>query len=605
MSFKIFSLQLRGKIKPVSVIERQRKALADDYAEFQRVSASEELKAFLELEKYVKSSEFTSKKKEIEALQFKGSEEDNLLKELQRLKKSVRIRKFFKVDGSSDLKKYEAEKDAQRMKDYYALFEFMKEGQFEKEKKEIQGQVFKGSVEEKHWNDYRRLDKSAAIRAHKELDGSEKLKKHLAVGESEKLKKYNELKNSTDKEKKKEFKSIRNDAELKAYFRFEKSKKLKLYHEVSGSHDLTRYNELTDYVNTGEFKERESYLKDKKKFEKSEAYKKQTEFKRLAADANVKFVLKYEKSALYKNYLDVKDSFDLKRYHELNELTQGEEFKKKKAWLEDKKRWEKTEDCKKLQQYEQDKKKAELVTYFKYKDSSAFDFFQNWETAFEDSFGENKLKENLWATCSETASKTLGENFAMPGDISLFTNGSNLKLANKLTIQVKKEKAQGKVWQMPSGFVPAEFDYTSGQITTEKKFTLEDGILEAKIKFNPVKQVVSSFYLAGDGIMPRVNVIEMGPNNMLGISTINGTGKVQSTGLDISNLKPGEYIFTLEKNGSAFSWKINETEVHTENNSTLNQALSLNASSLVIAEVPGSSLPANFDVEWVKCYRKK
>jgi len=38
MSFKIFSLQLSGKIKPVEKIEMQRELLYKDYLEFNKVA---------------------------------------------------------------------------------------------------------------------------------------------------------------------------------------------------------------------------------------------------------------------------------------------------------------------------------------------------------------------------------------------------------------------------------------------------------------------------------------------------------------------------------------------------------------------------------------
>jgi len=606
MSFKIFSLQLTGKIKPVATVEQKRKTLAEDYEEFLRVESSDELKAFLEMEKRINSQEFKQKKREVENLKFKGSEEESQLKEFQRLKKSAKIRNYFKVEGSSDLTKYETEKDSERLKNYYSLLEYVKEGEFDKEKKEIKSQVFKGSVEEKHLKDFTRLDKSAAIKAYVELEGSDKLAKHKKLEDSDKFKRFVELKNvpEKDKERKKEFNSLKRDAEIKAYFSFEKSKKLKLYRETNGSHDLKKYFELKEYVNTDEFKKREAFLKDNKKFEKSEACKKENEFKKLAADSVVKFVLKYEKSALYKNYLDVKDSFDLKRYLELDEIIKSEEFKNRKKWLEDKKRWEKTDEFEEEQLYLEEKKKPEFVKYFKYKDSTDFDFLKQWEVVFEDDFNAAEIDNSKWGTCHPVAEKLLGENYAMPGDLNIFTSGSNVKTGKNLSIQLKHEKAKGKVWQMPAGFVPTDFEYTSGLVTTGEKFSMEDGILEAKIKFNPVKQVASTFYLSGKEVMPRINLLEMGVKNYLGISTLSN-GKITSSGLEISNLKKGAYIFSLEIQGGSYTWKINDTEVWQQSNGTLKEALHLNASSLLVSEISGSQLPANFEIDWVKCYKKK
>ncbi len=162
------------------------------------------------------------------------------------------------------------------------------------------------------------------------------------------------------------------------------------------------------------------------------------------------------------------------------------------------------------------------------------------------------------------------------------------------------------MWKMPAGFIPVEFDYTSDLVSTGKNFWQEDGVFEAKIKFNPVKQVVSSFYLAGENSTPRINLLEMGTKNNLGVSSLNGSGKIQNNGLDISNLKRGKsYIFTVEKAGSSITWKINDTEVLNIQDSTMNVPLHVNASSIVVNEISGSNLPVNFEIDWVKCYSKK
>lgn len=604
MSFKIFSLQLTGKIKPTATIEQQRTRLKADYDAFLKTESSEELKLFLELEAWANSEAYRNKKKEIEGLNFKGSKEEKEWKEFERLKKSGPIKKYFLVEGSSDLKRFEKERESDKLKSYYGLLDYMKEGQFEKDKKEITSQVFNGSEEEKHLLEYKRLAKSAGIKAYLELYGSEVLKRHEALANSEKFRKYNELKNASDrsKEDKAAFRKIMGDSEIKAYFKLEKSKKLKVYKEISSSHDLKRYHELKALVESKEFREKEAFLKDKQKFEKSETYKKQAEFKRLAADDTVKFVLKYEKSSLYKNYLDVKDSFDLKRYHELDALLQSEEYKKQKAWLQDKKRWEKTPEYARYQQYLKDKQIPEFVNYFKYKDSNDFDLFKNLEVVFEDDFSGRKLDTEKWSTATPVAGKLLGENYAMPGDLNIFTNGDNLKVEDKLVIQVKKEKAKGKVWQMPAGFVPTDFEYTSGLVSSAPKFVVEDGILEAKIKFDPVKQLVSSLYLTGEKATNRVNLLEMGARNHLGFTFLNGNGKVESQGIDISNLKKASYIFSVEKAGSTFTWKINEVEILKQEKPEMNKQLFIEASSLVINPV---SSAANFEIEWVKCYRRK
>lgn len=608
MSFKIFSLQLTGKIKTVETIEKKRENLLADFEEFQKVKESDELKDFIDLETWINSEAFKKRKDEINSLNFKESSEFKQLKEFQALAKSGHIKKYFKIADSSDLKRFEQLKDSDKLSEFDKLFEYIKEGQFEKEKKEIKEQIFKGSVEETHLLDFNKLDKSPGIKAYKELHDSAQLKKHVDFGSSEKLAEFLKLKNAADrdKEKQKQFKGLRNDSEIKAYFKYERSKKLKLYHETVDSHELKRYDELKLYVENDDFKKRETFLKDKKKFEKSEAFQQQQRFKSLAADADIKFVLKFEKSTLYKNYLDVKDSFDLKRYYELEKVVNSEEFKKRKAYLEDKKKWEKSEEYAKQQDYLKKKEIPHIKNYFKYKDSADFDFFKNWELSFEDDFSAKKLDEEKWSNVSFLANKMLGDNYLMPGDLHVFNKGKNCNTGGKLTISVKKEKATGKVWKMPAGFIPTEFEYTSDLVSTGEHFWQENGIFEAKIRFNPVKQLVSSLYLTGENNTPRINLLEMGTKNRVGISKLSDDKKIENNGLDIDNLKSGRsYIFTFEKSENNFSWKINDVEVFSATDSSLNFPVHLNASSIVVHDVPQAKLPNTFEIDWVRCYRKK
>lgn len=554
MSFKIFSLQFMGKIKPVEKIEQQRASLENDYREFLRVEESEELAEFLKLEEQVNSAEFKKEKAEIEALQFKGSTESKQLNDFEKLKKAKHLKKYFAVADSQDLKRYQNLQDSEKLGEYNELSKYVKEGQFQKDKKEIKGQVFKGSAEEKNLQDLSRLEKSA---------------------------------------------------DVKAYLKLKDPKESEQFRANTKSQDLKKYLDLKTQTESKEFKDRIAYLKDNKKFEKSDAFKKLQRFKSLASDPDVKFYQKFGKSSLYKNYINVKDSSDLKRFNELKEITTSKEFLERKAYLEDKKKWEKTEAYAMQQKYLEMKKLPHLEKYFKYKNSADFDFFKYWEVVFEDDFSSSSLHPEKWSVNHFMADKMIGSNYSMPGDLQTYTDGKNLKTGGKLTIEVRKEKHSGTMWKMPAGFIPAEFDYTSGLVSTGTNFWMEDGIMEAKIKFQPVKQLASSFYLMGEKNTPRVNLLEMGVKNRLGFASLNGNGKYEWEGIDISNLKKGQsYIFTLEKSGTTFTWKINDAEVLKMNKQELNTPLHLNASSLVVYDVPGAVLPAQFDIEWVKCYRK-
>ncbi len=607
MSFKIFSLQLLGKIKPVEKIEQQRETLYNDYLEYQKVEQSDELAEFQKLEKTVNSDDFKKQKTDIQKLQFKGSKEYHLLKEFEKLSKSKRIKQYFKVKGSKELSRYETLSNSEILKEYHQLKDYVENGTFQKEKQEIRQQVFKGSPEEKSLTEFNNLKKSAEIKSYIELHGSETIRRHEKVAKSEKYNRYLTLKNQhqKDQQQNNELKMLSHDSEIQQFMKLENSKKLKLYRQVSGNHRPKNYEDLKLIIESEDFKKREAFLKDKKKFEKSETYKKLQHYKQLAKSDDIRFYLKFGKSALYKNYLQVKDSPELKRYYELKSIFSSAEFRERKAYLEDKKKWEKSEEYEVEKKYQELKNQPHISKYFKYKYSTAFRFLEEWEVTFEDDF-KGPLQTEKWSAKSYVADKLLGENYSLAGDLNIFTDGKNVKTNNKLTIETRKEKTKGKIWQMSSGFLPVELDYSSGLVSTAPDFWQKDGVYEVKVKFNPVKEVVSSVFLQGEQNSPRVMLLEMGTKNRLGISSLNANGKVEMSGLDISNLKKGQwYILTLEKMGGQFTWKINETEVLQQNNPQVDFSMHLNASSLVVHEIPGSVLPVTFEIDWVRCYRKK
>ncbi len=608
MSLKIFTLQLLGKIRPVEKIELEREMLYRDYLEFKKVDQSAELSDLLKLEKHIHSDDFKQEKTALQGLQFKGSKEYNLLKEFEQLRKSGHIKKYFKIKDAEDFNRYQALRDSEKIKEYRSLLDYLEEGDFRMVKEELQRRVFKGSAEEKRLAEYNKLGKLPGIRAYIELYKSRIIEGHNTFCNSEKLKNYFELNSlpAKDKQKKKEFRKLKRDPEIKAHLRFEKSKKLRLYHETIDSYHLKRLEELKSIVESKNFKEQVAWLKDKKKFEKTEAYQKKQRFNTLAADSDVRFLLKFEQSALLKNYYNVKDSLELKRYMELKEIISSDAYKKQREYLEDSKKWEKTEAYAKEQRYLEMKKLPHFVNYFKYKGTYVFNFFEHWELHFEDTFSDAQPDRQRWSFLPPGVGKLLNKNFSMPGDLHLFTEGDNVKTGNRLIIETHKEKKKGLIWQMPAGFIPAEFDYTSGMVSSTESFGAEEWILEAKMKFSPVKETISSFVLTGDKNTHRIHLLESGFKNRMGIANCDTNGKIKLKGIDIGGLKKRRwYIFTLEKRKEKLVWKINNKKVLTLDHNSIDDRFYIQLSTLVLSPVPGSKLPVKFETDRIRFYIKK
>ena len=595
-----------GLIKSTGKIEQEHERLLAAYKEYCEVEKSEELKQYTELEAFVQSEAFAAKKKEIENLRFKGSPEETLQKEFVQLSKNKPLKKFYATLQSAELQRYFKIGNSETMAEYLSLKKYMEDGSFATEKKKSDADVYKGSAEEKQLNEFKSLGKSKTIKTYFQLNGSAELKQKLAIGESADYKKYSELKTkvekgSATKEEKQQFRQLKKSATIGSYNKFIASSAYKLFRETEGSPTLKRFEELKKITSSKEFTERKTYLEDRKKFEKTEAFAKSERYKKLKTSDDILFFVKFEKSSAWKNYLAMENSKERRRFEELKKHTGSDEFMKRKAYLEDAKKWEKTDEYKKHQQYEELKKKPQIERYFKYKSNNELDFFKNWELVFSDDFGSAKLDTGKWQTVSYHAAQTLERNYSQPGDLQAFTSGANINTNGKtLKIETRREKTDGLVWQLPFGFVEKEFDYSSGCINSGNSFWGKEGIWEAKVKYAPVKGLVSALFLAGENNSQQINILETGIQNRVGL--LNQDNKQTES---ISGLKSGRfYIFRLEWNKDTMVWKVNNKELLSVNTKVQNTELHINAATIVVDEIQGA-LPASFEIDWIKVYQQK
>ncbi len=609
MSFRIFTLQLAGKLKPVEKIEAERKKVIQNFLAFKEAENSVELKEYRELQEWVSSGAPEQVKRELESLVFKRSQEYNLLQEFENLKKNKAIRGYFRVAGSSELKRFGKIDESEKLRQFWELKDYTEGGQFEQDKKEIESDRYTGSSEERMVKELAKLKKNKALMGYFRLCDSPALKDHFQFQKSEKLQRLQELKNAPghDRTARKEFSQLKKDRSIIDFFRMEKSRDLKYYHKMVGRHVLNRYEELVSDTSSDTFRQRVAYLKDGKKLKKSECWKKMKQFRDMAASEDIQFYRKFKKSTLYRNYLDTRNSFQLGRYNELVEITGSGDFLKRKAYLEDTRKWEKSVEYNRLQQYERLGKNSKVLLYQKYAGSDIFDFLKKWEVAFEDDFEGTSPDGSKWSFNTYWGEQLLGDNFSQQGDLQSYTGGKNVKVNySRLGIQVRKERRMGKQWVPNTGFVPTEFDYTSDTLSTAGSFWQKEGIFEAKIKFSPEEEVVSSIHLLGKEPGTQITLLEMGPECRSGVLSFDGHQKPSFSGIGLKRLKKGKfYIFSVEWEGHHFLWKINDQVVHEEDVYKMDEKAYFNLTSLVVKQIPGSKLPVTFETDWIRCYRRK
>jgi hypothetical protein len=418
---------------------------------------------------------------------------------------------------------------------------------------------------------------------------------------SEEKKKYEELKSITGATA---FKAKPDEAQMKQFHALDKNKKLKQYYQTAASSELKRYESLKDGAQLDRYFELEKTIGADLKNLDEKAKVLRAEYQSLKSSSDVRFFQTYPKSTAYKNYVRMSGSEEKRKYEALKEVVGSAEFQERKAYLEDDKKWEKTPEYLDEQRYLVLKNNPELVLYFKYKGTPAFDFFKQWEIIFEDRFDTEKLDPAKWKTTNYWAEKTVGRNFSQDGDLQAFADGKNIHLrGSALQIQVKRDKLNSIVWKPAVGFMEQEFGYSSDTLTTGGLFQAHYGILEAKVKFDPDKSFQDVFYLAGEDNSVRASLLESGAKVQFGTSQT-ASGKMVSDVFSLKGLSAGKtYIFRMEWEKDKILWKINGKEMFSVQSGVPDFPMFLNLASLVIAET--NKLPHNFEVDWVRFYQRR
>jgi len=403
----------------------------------------------------------------------------------------------------------------------------------------------------------------------------------------------------------KELRKLESDKKLKAFYATQHSADFQKYQLLEKSDVIKKYVNLRDYVESKKYESDKSEFNaaagkgGADRFEETAAHKKFMTYQELSKSQDVLFWEAFPSTKAHKNYKEIVNSSKRVRYEELKAEVESNDFKIRRDFLEDSRRWEKTEAFRKEKEYNEMKSQPRFQVYEKYKDSDAFSFFLNHELLLEDHFEDGKLDKSKWQPISPQAENTVGRNFSKVDDLQAYTNGENVMQNNSsLRLAVKQEKADSMVWNFPLGFVPVSFDYSAGLICSVQKFKVKSGVLEAKIKYQPNKQLVDLFYLSDDKNNYRLNLLEAGTVCRFGVDHENS-----SQHESLSDLSAGQfYIFRIEWGQGRICWKINDLEIYSVEQSVPDVPLRINMSSIVV-ERP-YVLPHYFEVDWVRLYRK-
>lgn len=531
---------LLGLIPSTSKIEQAEKALIAEFEKLNAFAGSEQLAKYNELNGRVTSAGFIQKRKEIESLQYKNSEEYNKEKEFFSLTKAKDIVLYFKTISGNELKRFQDLDGSDKIKEFETLEKYILSAEF-KAKEKMRPITFKDTDE---------------------------FKKEI------------------------EYKALRADAEIKEYLK-EKDKP-----ETKKSKVVVRYEELDAVMKSSEFLAKKNMKPIT--FKDTEEYKKQLEYKRIKASPEIKEFYKFKSSKEYANYRNTHDSARLKRHAELKEYVASDGFKDQKNYLLDKKRFEKTEMFKEVQEYDKLKKNEDIVWYFKVKDSNKFDVLKHRELTFSEEFDSEKLDTKKWLTNYYWGDKLLHDRYSVESDLQAYTEKDNFELRNSvLKITTKPQKISGKVWSANHGFSTKEFSYTSGIICTGNSFKQKYGTFTAKIKLGD-PNAKNAFWMLSEKITPHIDVCRTSKGKVWFdyFSSKGGNSKTS-----IGSRYAGDFfIFTLEWTSDKMVWKINDTEVFTQTSDIPQEPMYVLLSGGLDKPINGIT---SMEIDWIRVYQPK
>ena len=318
---------LLGMIPSTSKIELAEKALITEFDKLHTFSESEVLARYNNLNALVNSADFMQKCKEIKSLQYKDSEEYSKEKEFNSLQKAKDIVLYFKTVSRTSLKRFRELDGSAKINEYELLENFIESPAF-REKQKMKPFTFRDTDEYRKFDEYKTLKKDPEVKSFLKSKVKEEIKKSKTILRFEELSAFIKsseflakknmrpitFKDSEEYKKLLEYKRIKSSIEIKEFYKFKTSKEYANFLNTDGSTRLARYHELKEYVATPAFKQRKEYLLDKKRFEKTDMFRDEQEYKKLKKNPDIIWYFKIRDSnkfdILKSRELTFSDEFD-------------------------------------------------------------------------------------------------------------------------------------------------------------------------------------------------------------------------------------------------------------------------------------------------------
>jgi len=401
------------------------------------------------------------------------------------------------------------------------------------------------------------------------------------------------------------FNNVKKSSEFKKYFKYLAAGTPEKVQQIEGSEKRQELIALAEYIRSSEF----IGAKSEKGYKQSEAFQKFKKHKALSKDSEIRFFEKQINSSAYKNYNNIHDSERLKTYRELEQEVTSEKFLDFKRWMEDKKKFEKSEEHSLLQEYSNLKKSPDYNWYQKIQKGNPFKEVGKWKLSFEDNFNSKQLNNEKWITGYYWGKALLNKVYVLENEYQFFKDSNINITGNGAQLSTKAETTDGIVWDSKRGFMPKEFNYSSALISTGQSHRQLYGKFEAKVKIDHAHPVNHAFWMVGEKMAPQIDIFRFKDKTAktlnAGLQILNGNGpKVIDKAIQGASFDSDYYIYSLEWTKDSLQWFINGVKVNEQRDNIPTDPMYIVFSSHITDEINSLNTPASMHIEWVKCFEE-
>ncbi|PZX12758.1 glycosyl hydrolase family 16 [Breznakibacter xylanolyticus] len=401
--------------------------------------------------------------------------------------------------------------------------------------------------------------------------------------------------------------ALKKSADIKTYLRFVQSGKEAKLESLLESPVYLEFKELEMITHSSAF----VAAQKKKDFKNSDEAIQLKRLHDLEKNDDVKFVKHTLMSAEYKSYSTVKNSARLIEFQKLDQYVSSQEFIDFKSFLEDKKRFFKSQEYSLLQEYSEIEKSDDHKWFLQTKKKYPFKDIERLQLSFDDDFDAQKLDASRWITGYYWGKALLNDSYVLAGEKQNFSDKNILSRDSVVSLVTRQEASKGKVWDAERGFRPVDFNYSAAIINTGHSFRQLYGRFEAKVRLKNVPGMYHAFWMLGEKSVPQITVFKTNPKSSKhfdcgSFTDETGKGNVRKTATLVKGaaFDKDYHIFTLDWTPGKLVWKINGEVVNQQTNNVPDQPMYIALSSHVTDDKIGS-LPVEMDIDWVRCYSFK